>query len=51
MITTFNTTTGSSDSKSSNILLYALGIAIVGYGLYKFVYLPMKEKKEQNEAK
>lgn len=48
MVTTFNTAT--TGSKSSNTLLYIIGAAIIGYGLYKFVYIPMKEKKaaEQN---
>jgi hypothetical protein len=50
MITTFNTTpTSPSNSSSSNTLLYILGAAIVGYGIYKFIYVPMKEKKEENK--
>jgi len=51
MVTTFNTTSGT--STSSNTLLYILGAAIVGYGLYKFVYIPMRDKKiaEQDAVK
>jgi hypothetical protein len=53
MVTTFNTNTPSGTSSSSNALLYLLGAAIVGYGLYKFVYIPMRDKKiaEQDAVK
>lgn len=52
MITTFDTaiipatipSTGS--GKGSNALLWVVGIAAVAFIGYKFVYLPMKARKE-----
>lgn len=57
MITTFDTTfdtailpasvvTPSGSGKGSNALLWVVGIAAVIFIGYKFVYLPMKARKE-----
>lgn len=50
MITEFNTSTVSSTNKkgSSNTILYIIGLGIVSYLGYRYVYLPYKERK-QNE--
>lgn len=54
-ITKFNTasvgTPNVGEAKGSNLLLWALGLTVVGYLGYKFWYLPMQEeKKKANET-
>lgn len=52
MVTKFDTTssgTQSSGGGSTKMVLIVLGLALAGYGFYKFVYLPKKQKEEQSK--
>jgi flagellar basal body-associated protein FliL len=49
MITKFDTTGSPSGKKggSSTMIFVLLGLALVGYGYYRFVHLPKQKKEEE----